>query len=317
MSRILVTGGAGFLGSHLVDRLLKHDWDVIVLDNLYTGRFENLEKHTNSKKFKFINHDVTHPIDLDVDFIVNLACPASPIQYQKFPVETIRANVIGVFNMAELARRKKIPILQASTSEIYGDPLVSPQTETYWGNVNPIGVRACYDEGKRVAETILSDYSREYGLSVILPRIFNTYGPRMQLDDGRVVTNFIVQAIRNQDISIYGDGLQTRSFCFVDDLIDAFMLMIERYAEIETPINLGNPNEITMIELATQIITLTNSKSSIIFERLPSDDPKMRRPDISLAKKILGWEPKITLQDGLESTIKHIIQRLDLEVSGD
>ena len=302
--RILVTGAAGFLGSHLVDRLLKDGHEVLGLDNLFTGSKKNLEHLHGNPRFEFMRHDITFPLYVEVDAIYNLASPASPVHYQRDPVQTIKTNVIGAVNMLGLAKRLGIRIFQASTSEVYGDPDIHPQPETYWGRVNPIGPRACYDEGKRAAETLFFDYHRQHGLEIRVARIFNTYGPRMAINDGRVVSNFIVQALENQDITIYGDGSQTRSFCFVDDLIEGFVRLFN--SDSVGPINLGNPGEFTMNQLAELVIELTGSKSTVIHERLPQDDPKQRQPDISLAQKSLsGWSPKISLEEGLEKTIHY------------
>ena len=309
--RIVVAGGAGFLGSHLVDKLLDKGNHVVVLDNLYTGFATNFNRHLTNPYFKFILHDVTIPIHIEADQIFNFACPASPVHYQKNPVETIRTSIMGSINMLEVAKDNKARIFQASTSEVYGDPKVSPQDETYLGNVNPIGIRACYDEGKRASETIFFDYHRQYGVDIKVARIFNTYGPRMDLQDGRVVSNFIVQALLNSPITVYGDGTQTRSFCYVDDLIDGILLMMDQNFEMTGPINLGNPTEYTMNELAQLIIDLTNSSSHFLNEILPKDDPKQRRPDISLAKQILNWEPQINLEDGLKRTISEFKSRLN------
>lgn len=308
--RILVTGGAGFLGSHLCRKLLKENHEVICLDNFYTGTKSNILDLMENHNFELIRHDITIPIFLEVDLIMNLACPASPIHYQKFPVQTTKTSVLGAINMLGLAKRLSVPIFQASTSEIYGDPATSPQKETYWGNVNPIGIRACYDEGKRVAETLFFDYSRQFDLDIKIARIFNTYGPDMSLEDGRVVSNFIVQCLRNEPITIYGDGQQTRSFCYVEDLINAFYSFINTDKKITGPINLGNPVEYSMIELATEIKAITQSKSELIFKSLPSDDPKQRKPDITLAKELLGWEPKVSLKDGLTKTVESFISRI-------
>ena len=308
--RVLVTGGAGFLGSHLCDALIQSGHDVICLDNFYTGSRNNVAHLKENSKFELIRHDVTVPIQLEVDAIMNLACPASPIQYQKHPVQTIKTSVIGAINMLELANKLGIPIFQASTSEVYGDPTISPQVENYWGNVNPIGIRACYDEGKRAAETLFFDFHRQYQIPIKVARIFNTYGPRMDLLDGRVVSNFIVQALRNLPITIYGDGTQTRSFCFVSDLIDGFMKLLVSSNEVTGPVNLGNPREFTMLELATKIIELTDSKSTLDFLPLPADDPKQRKPDISIAKSELKWEPKVELEEGLVLTVRDFQARL-------
>ena len=300
--RCLVTGGAGFLGSHLCERLLNDGHEVLCLDNYFTGRLQNVSHLRDNRNFELIRHDVTEPILLEVDRIFNLACPASPVHYQFNPVKTIKTSVMGAINMLGLAKRVHARILQASTSEVYGDPAVHPQKEDYWGNVNPIGIRSCYDEGKRVAETLFMDYHRQNKVDIRIVRIFNTYGPRMLMNDGRVVSNFIVQALKGEDLTIYGDGNQTRSFCYVDDMVEAFVRMMDQ-DEIIGPVNVGNPGEFTMLELAQTVLELTNSKSRIVYQPLPGDDPKMRRPDISLAKKALGWEPKVNLFDGLQKTI--------------
>ena len=300
--RCLVTGGAGFLGSHLCERLLNDGHEVICLDNYFTGRLVNVDHLRDNRRFELIRHDVTEPILLEVDRIFNLACPASPIHYQFNPVKTIKTSVMGAINMLGMAKRVKARILQASTSEVYGDPAVHPQTEDYWGNVNPIGIRSCYDEGKRVAETLFMDYHRQNNVDIRIVRIFNTYGPRMLMNDGRVVSNFIVQALKGEDITIYGDGSQTRSFCYVDDLIEGFVRMMNQ-DKIIGPVNIGNPGEFTMLELAKEVLELTGSKSKIVYKPLPGDDPKMRRPNIDLAKSALGWEPTIPLRQGLEKTI--------------
>lgn len=300
--RCLVTGGAGFLGSHLCERLLNDGHEVICLDNYFTGRMANVNHLRDDRNFELIRHDVTEPILLEVDRIFNLACPASPIHYQFNPVKTIKTSVMGAINMLGMAKRVKARILQASTSEVYGDPAVHPQTEDYWGNVNPIGIRSCYDEGKRVAETLFMDYHRQNKVDIRIVRIFNTYGPRMLPNDGRVVSNFIVQALKGENITIYGDGNQTRSFCYVDDLIEGLVRMMCQ-DKIIGPVNIGNPGEFTMLELAKEVLELTGSKSEIIYEPLPGDDPKMRRPNIDLAKSALDWEPKVPLRKGLEKTI--------------
>ncbi|WP_290731945.1 UDP-glucuronic acid decarboxylase family protein [Fibrobacter sp. UBA3629] len=300
--RCLVTGGAGFLGSHLCERLLNDGHEVICLDNYFTGRMVNVAHLRDNRNFELIRHDVTEPILLEVDRIFNLACPASPIHYQFNPVKTIKTSVMGAINMLGMAKRVKARILQASTSEVYGDPAVHPQTEDYWGNVNPIGIRSCYDEGKRVAETLFMDYHRQNNVDIRIVRIFNTYGPRMLMNDGRVVSNFIVQALKGEDLTIYGDGSQTRSFCYVDDLIEGFVRMMNQ-DKIIGPVNIGNPGEFTMLELAKEVLDLTGSKSKIVYKPLPGDDPKMRRPNIDLAKSALGWEPTIPLRQGLEKTI--------------
>ncbi len=303
--KILVTGGAGFLGSHLCERLLKNGEDVLCVDNFFTGNKKNIEHLMNNPYFEVMRHDVTFPLYVEVAKIYNLACPASPIHYQNDPVQTTKTSVHGAINMLGLAKRLKARILQASTSETYGDPKVHPQTEDYWGHVNPIGIRSCYDEGKRCAETLFFDYWRQHNLQIKVIRIFNTYGPRMHPNDGRVVSNFIVQALNNQDITIYGDGQQSRSFCYVDDLIDVMVSMMNSSADFTGPVNVGNPVEFTMLELAELVIRLTKSKSKLIFKPLPSDDPKQRQPDITLAKSKLGWEPKVFLEDGLVETINY------------
>ena len=302
--RCLVTGGAGFLGSHLCERLLNDEHEVLCLDNYFTGRLQNIAHLRDNRNFELIRHDVTEPILLEVDRIFNLACPASPVHYQFNPVKTIKTSVMGAINMLGLAKRVHARILQASTSEVYGDPAVHPQKEDYWGNVNPIGIRSCYDEGKRVAETLFMDYHRQNKVDIRIVRIFNTYGPRMLMNDGRVVSNFIVQALKGEDLTIYGDGSQTRSFCYVDDMVEAFVRMMDQ-DEIIGPVNVGNPGEFTMLELAHAVLDQTGSKSKIVYQPLPGDDPKMRRPDISLAKKALGWEPKVNLFDGLQKTIEY------------
>jgi UDP-glucuronate decarboxylase len=307
--RILITGGAGFLGSHLVDRLIEGGEDVLVADNLYTGNKSNLSHHFDHPRFEFMRHDITLPLFVEVDAIFNLACPASPIHYQRDPVQTLKTSVHGAINMLGLAKRTKSRILQTSTSEVYGDPTESPQREEYWGNVNPLGIRACYDEGKRAAETLFSDYHRQYGVDTRIARIFNTFGPRMSVGDGRVVSNFIVQALKDEDITVYGDGSQTRSFCYVDDLIDGLIALF--FAEgIHAPINLGNPIQTTMLELASEIIELTNSNSKLIFEPLPSDDPKHREPDISKARNLLKWEPNVSRKVGLSKTIQYLEKQI-------
>ena len=307
--RIVVAGGAGFLGSHLVDRLMAEKHEVIVIDNLYTGNKKNIQKHLLDPLFEFIRHDITEPINIEADQIYNLA---SPVHYQKHPVETIKTSVLGSLNLLDLARRNGATVLQASTSEVYGDPTVSPQSETYLGNVNPIGIRACYDEGKRASETLFFDYHRQHGVAIKVARIFNTYGPRMDLQDGRVVSNFIVQSLRHNDISIYGDGKQTRSFCYVDDLIDGLIRLMNSEKSVTGPINLGNPNEFTMLSLANLIIEITKSSSLLNYTSLPADDPKQRRPDISKASDLLGWKPKIELVEGLQKTIKEFSIRMNL-----
>lgn len=302
--RILVTGGAGFIGSHLCERLLGEGHDVICLDNFFTGSKDNIISLMDSHRFELVRHDITDPILLEVDRVYNFACPASPVHYQYNPVKTIKTSVMGTINMLGLAKRVKARILQASTSEVYGDPQVHPQTESYWGNVNPIGIRSCYDEGKRVAETLMMDYHRQNGVDVRIIRIFNTYGPRMAKNDGRVVSNFILQALQNQDITVYGDGSQTRSFCFVSDLVEGIIRMMECDNFIG-PVNLGNPAETTILEFAEKIIKLTGSTSKIIFKPLPADDPKQRQPDITLAGSRLDWQPSVSVEDGLKKTIEY------------
>lgn len=302
--RILVTGGAGFIGSHLCERLVTEGHDVLCLDNFFTGSKKNIDHLLDSHRFELIRHDVTEPILLEIDRIFNLACPASPVHYQYNPVKTIKTSVMGMINMLGLAKRVKARILQASTSEVYGDPLVHPQSEEYWGNVNPIGLRSCYDEGKRVAETLMMDYHRQNSVDIRIIRIFNTYGPRMALNDGRVVSNFIVQALRNEDMTVYGDGSQTRSFCFVDDLVEG-MLKLMNCEGITGPMNVGNPTETSILEFATRIINLTGSSSKIVYKSLPSDDPKQRQPDITFARNTLGWEPTTDIDAGLKKTIDY------------
>ncbi|MFT6864923.1 MAG: UDP-glucuronate decarboxylase [Akkermansiaceae bacterium] len=309
--RILITGGAGFLGSHLCDRMIEAGNEVICLDNYFTGRRQNITHLLNHPNFELIRHDVIDPIKLEVDQIYNLACPASPIHYQYNAIKTMKTSVMGAINMLGLARRTKARILQASTSEVYGDPLVHPQTEDYWGHVNPIGIRSCYDEGKRCAETLFVDYHRQNGVDIRIMRIFNTYGPRMNAEDGRVVSNFIVQALQGEPITIYGEGSQTRSFCYCDDNIEGMIRLMEG-AHIG-PINIGNPNEFTMLELANEVIELTGSKSEIVHLELPQDDPRQRQPDITLAKKELDWEPKTELREGLKKTIAYF----EAELSGE
>ncbi|MEY4409526.1 MAG: hypothetical protein RLZZ138_777 [Actinomycetota bacterium] len=303
--RVLVTGAAGFLGSHLTDRLLAEGHEVVAVDNFFTGSKQNLGHLLTNPQLEILRHDVTFPLYAEVDAIYNLASPASPIHYQRDPVQTIKTNVLGAVNMLGMAKRLCVPIFQASTSEVYGDPQVHPQTEEYWGNVNPIGPRACYDEGKRAAETLFFDYNRQHGVKIRVARIFNTYGPRMATGDGRVVSNFIVQALRGEDLTVYGDGQQTRSFCYVSDLIDGFVRMMDQSEAQVGPINLGNPNEFTMLELAEKVILKTGSKSKLKFEALPQDDPKQRQPDISKAKERLGWQPTVSLDEGLDLTIDY------------
>ncbi len=301
----MVTGGAGFLGSHLCERLLAYGHDVLCVDNFFSCSRHNIEHLLANTRFELMRHDVTFPLYVEVDEIYNLACPASPIHYQHDPVQTTKTSVIGAINMLGLAKRLKIKILQASTSEIYGDPAVNPQAETYWGNVNPIGLRSCYDEGKRCAETLFFDYWRQHRMPIKVVRIFNTYGPRMHPNDGRVVSNFVVQALKGQDITIYGDGGQSRSFCYVDDLIDAMLRMMGTGVDVIGPINIGNPVEFTIRQLAELVIAITNSKSKITFAPLPDDDPKQRRPDIGLARSLLNWQPTIQLKEGLRRTIEY------------
>ena len=308
--KILLTGAAGFLGSHISKKLVDNNHVVIGLDDLSTGTFKNIEPLLKNSNFSFIEHDVRNPYRLEVDAILNFACPASPINYQKDPVRTIETNFLGMLNLLHLAKETGARIIQASTSEVYGDPSQSPQTEGYWGNVNPIGIRSCYDEGKRAAETLCFDYRRQFNLDSRVIRIFNTYGPNMMVGDGRVVSNFIVQSLRNEPIHVYGDGKQTRSFCYVSDLVEGIYKFLELNKNPETPINLGNSNEFTMLDLAKVVIQITNSKSTIIFNPLPLDDPKQRRPDISLAKKILDWEPTIQLEEGIVKTVEYFKQIL-------
>ena len=303
--RVLVTGGAGFLGSFLCERLLAQDCDVVCVDNFYTGTKRNIVHLLNNPYFELIRHDITFPLYLEVDEIYNFACPASPIHYQNDPVQTTKVNVHGSINMLGLAKRTKAKILQASTSEVYGDPAVHPQTEVYWGNVNCIGIRSCYDEGKRCAETLFFDYYRQHKLNIRVVRIFNTYGPRMHPNDGRVVSNFILQALKNEDLTVYGDGHQTRSFCYVDDMIEGVIRMMNTSDDFTGPVNLGNPEEYRIVDLAEKIIRLTRSKSKIVFKKLPEDDPLQRKPDIELAKTKLQWQPKMQLEEGLKQTIDY------------
>ncbi|MCK9686584.1 UDP-glucuronic acid decarboxylase family protein [Scleromatobacter humisilvae] len=311
MTQVLVTGGAGFLGSHLCDRLIARGDEVLCVDNFYTGGKANVRHLMGNKNFELMRHDVTFPLYVEVDRIFNLACPASPVHYQHDPVQTTKTSVHGAINMLGLAKRLKARILQASTSEVYGDPSMHPQREEYWGNVNPIGPRSCYDEGKRCAETLFFDYWRQHQLAIKVIRIFNTYGPRMQPDDGRVVSNFIVQALKGEPITLYGDGLQTRSFCYVDDLIEGMLRLMDSDKSITGPINVGNPVEFTMRELAELVVAITGSKSTIAFRPLPQDDPKQRRPDITQAREKLGWEPKVALADGLKETVDYFRRTLD------
>jgi UDP-glucuronate decarboxylase len=303
--RILVTGGAGFIGSHLCEKLLAGGNEVLCVDNFFTGRRINVAHLTSNKSFELIRHDITFPLHVEVDQIYNLACPASPIHYQFDPVQTTKTSVVGAVNMLGLAKRLKVPILQASTSEVYGDPVIHPQVETYWGNVNPIGPRACYDEGKRCAETLFFDYFRQHKVAIKVVRIFNTYGPRMHPQDGRVVSNFIMQALQGHEITLYGDGMQTRSFCYVDDLVDGLNKMMNTDSGVTGPINLGNPTEFTMIQLATIVKDLIGSNSKISYKALPQDDPKQRQPEISVASTVLNWRPKIELKEGLIKTIAY------------
>ncbi|MEH3123096.1 MAG: SDR family oxidoreductase [Sphingomonas phyllosphaerae] len=303
--RILVTGGAGFLGSHLIDRLLERGDEVVCVDNLFTGTKRNIEHLHSNPRFEFMRHDVCFPLYVEVDEIYNLACPASPIHYQHDPVQTTKTSVIGAINMLGLAKRLKCKIFQASTSEVYGDPHVHPQTEDYWGNVNPIGIRSCYDEGKRCAETLFFDYHRQLGLEVKVARIFNTYGPRMHPADGRVVSNFIMQALKDEPITLYGDGSQTRSFCYRDDLVEGFLRLMDTAPDFAGPVNIGNPNEFTIRELAELVIELTGSRSTLDYRPLPQDDPMQRQPNITVARDKLGWEPKVQLREGLERTIDY------------
>jgi UDP-glucuronate decarboxylase len=306
MNRVLVTGGAGFIGSHLCKRLVNEGNDVICLDNYFTGSKDNIRDLLDSHNFELVRHDVTMPYFAEVDEIYNLACPASPPYYQYNPIKTLKTSIYGAMNMLGMAKRTRSKILQSSTSEVYGDPNVHPQVESYWGNVNPIGVRSCYDEGKRAAETLCMDYHRQNGVRIKIIRIFNTYGPNMNMYDGRVISNFIVQALKNEDITIFGDGNQTRSFQYIDDLIEGMMRMMATGDDFIGPVNIGNPGEFTMLELAQKVIELTNSKSQIIFKPLPFDDPRRRKPDITLAhKKLGGWEPKVPLEDGLKKTIAY------------
>jgi UDP-glucuronate decarboxylase len=309
--RVMITGGAGFLGSHLCERLLQEGHDVLCVDNYYTGSRTNIAHMMSDPKFEVIRHDITFPLYVEVDQVYNLACPASPVHYQRDPVQTTKTSVHGAINMLGLAKRVGAKILQASTSEVYGDPEVHPQMETYWGRVNPIGLRACYDEGKRCAETLFFDYWRQHDLKIKVVRIFNTYGPRMHPNDGRVVSNFIIQALNDQPITIYGDGNQTRSFCYRDDLIEAMIRMMNSSDDFVGPVNIGNPSEFTMLELAREIIRLTGSKSDLVFRPLPPDDPKQRKPDISLARNILRWEPTVQLEQGLKATIEDFRMRIN------
>lgn len=312
-TRILVTGGAGFIGSHLCERLLKEGAEVVCVDNYFTGSRRNIAHLLREPLFEAVRHDVTFPLYIEVDAIFNLACPASPIHYQRDPVQTTKTSVHGAINMLGLAKRLKARIFQASTSEVYGDPLIHPQTEDYWGNVNPIGIRSCYDEGKRCAETLFFDYWRQHGLPIKVARIFNTYGPRMQPNDGRVVSSFIVQALKGEPITVFGDGGQTRSFCYVDDLVEAIARFMLSGEEVTGPVNLGNNSEFTILELAEKVIEFTNSRSRLIFKPLPQDDPRQRQPDLAKAKALLDWQPKVPLDDGLKETIAYFRRTLELD----
>ena len=305
VKRVLVTGGAGFVGSSLCERLLERGHEVLCVDNLFTGTRSNIARLLDNPRFEFLRHDITFPLYVEVDEIFNLACPASPIHYQFDPVQTTKTSVIGAINMLGLAKRLKAKILQASTSEVYGDPQVHPQSEDYWGHVNPLGPRACYDEGKRCAETLFFDYHRQHGINIKVARIFNTYGPRMHPQDGRVVSNFIVQSLAGRDLTVYGQGRQTRSFCFVDELVDGLIRLMDTPDEVTGPVNLGNPGEFTILELAEKIINVTNSRSGIVYRPLPENDPVQRRPDISLARSLLDWMPRIGLDDGLQRTVPY------------
>jgi UDP-glucuronate decarboxylase len=309
--RILVTGGAGFIGSHLCERLISEGNEVLCLDNFFTGRRENIFHLLDNPRFELLRHDVTEPILLEVDQIYNLACPASPVHYQYNPVKTVKTNVMGTINMLGLAKRVRARILQASTSEVYGDPLVHPQTEDYWGNVNPIGLRSCYDEGKRLAETLMTDYHRQNKVDIRIARIFNTYGPRMLEDDGRVVSNFIVQALRGQPLTLYGEGQQTRSFCYVEDLIEG-LIRLMNVEDLHDPVNLGNPGEFTIMQLAEEVIKICDSKSSFTYLPLPADDPRQRKPDITRAQTALGWNPTIPLREGLKRTVEDFKERVSV-----
>lgn len=312
MKKILVTGGAGFLGSHLCKLLVNQGHHVLCVDNYFTGSKKNINELLDHKNFEVIRQDVCFPLYVEVDEIYNLACPASPVHYQKDPIQTLKTSVLGAYNLLGLAKRTGAKILQASTSEVYGDPTVHPQVESYWGNVNPIGIRSCYDEGKRAAETLFMDYHRIHDVKIKIIRIFNTYGPNMAINDGRVVSNFIIQALQNQDITIYGDGSQTRSFCYADDLVNGMISMMGTSNNFVGPVNLGNPSEFTILELANQVISLTNSNSKIVFKELPKDDPKQRKPDITVAESVLNWKPTISLTDGLKKTIPYFYEELSL-----
>ena len=310
MERILVTGGAGFIGSHLCERLISDGHEVICLDNLFTGNKNNIQHLLTNPKFQFVEHDITEPFSIDVNQIYNLACPASPPHYQYDPIKTIKTSILGIINMLELAKANNAKLLQASTSEVYGDPHIHPQVETYWGNVNPIGIRSCYDEGKRAAETLMMDYHRQHNVDIRIVRIFNTYGENMDINDGRVVSNFIVQALKGEDITIYGNGSQTRSFCYVSDLVEGLISMMNNKTSFIGPVNLGNPCEFTIKEFAKLVINKTNSNSQITYKELPSDDPCKRKPDITLAKKVLNWEPQTNIEMGLENTIKYFSEKI-------
>jgi len=310
MKKILITGGSGFLGSHLCEKLLNSKNHILCVDNYFTSSKKNISHLLDHSNFEILRHDITFPLYAEVDEIYNLACPASPVHYQRDPVQTTKVNVIGAINMLGLAKRTKARIFQASTSEVYGDPKISPQKESYWGNVNPIGVRSCYDEGKRAAETLFFDYHRQHKLSIKIARIFNTYGPKMANNDGRVVSNFVIQCLKNKPITIYGDGSQTRSFCYVDDLIQGIISLMKSQSSVTGPINLGNPNELTIKQIATTIKEITGSRSKLIFKKLPSDDPIQRKPDISLAKKILNWKPTTNLNEGLKKTISYFEKKI-------
>ena len=310
MKKILITGGSGFLGSHLCEKLLNSKNHILCVDNYFTSSKKNISHLLDHSNFEILRHDITFPLYAEVDEIYNLACPASPVHYQRDPVQTTKVNVIGAINMLGLAKRTKARIFQASTSEVYGDPKISPQKESYWGNVNPIGVRSCYDEGKRAAETLFFDYHRQHKLSIKIARIFNTYGPKMANNDGRVVSNFVMQCLKNKPITIYGDGSQTRSFCYVDDLIQGIISLMKSQSSVTGPINLGNPNELTIKQIATTIKEITGSRSKLIFKKLPSDDPIQRKPDISLAKKILNWKPTTNLNEGLKKTISYFEKKI-------
>lgn len=309
MKKILITGGAGFIGSHLCEKLVEQEHHVLCVDNYFTGSYKNIRHLMDHKNFEVIRQDVCFPLYVEVDEIYNLACPASPVHYQHDPIQTMKTSILGAYNMLGLAKRTGAKILQASTSEVYGDPQIHPQVESYWGNVNPIGPRSCYDEGKRAAETLFNDYRRQHNVMAKIVRIFNTYGPRMAINDGRVVSNFITQALQNEDITIYGDGSQTRSFCYIDDLVDGLLKMMDS-GSFTGPVNMGNPKEFTMLELAEKVIKKTSSKSKIIYKNLPIDDPKQRQPDISVAEKILEWKPKIELEEGLKNTINYFERTL-------